>query len=90
MAVSKIHKQIIKNITVNHGTIAANATSTVEHRDSDVKSTSLICGIACSGAYNSNISVWSFYTTDGILVSRIRNDGTNTATNITVLYRVVL
>ena len=84
------HERNIISITVTHGTVEAGQANTVTINDSRFSGTDLVSSPQILGNYNSDITPWSFYTTTGTLVSRIKNLGTNTATNIIVNYKVLL
>lgn len=74
----------VKTRDVTHGTIAAGTASTIEV--SNVAKRPYIIGYAVSGSYNSDIIPWSYYYSGTTFVSRVKNTGSNQASNIVVTY----
>ncbi len=78
----------IKSITVSHGTINAGQASTIT--DARLKNENIIiCSISVGGSYNSDCIPWSYYGSANGFVSRLKNTGSNQATNIVVTYRYI-
>ena len=73
----------IKTLEVPHGTINAGASSTVE---TPITKKMYIIGYSVGGSYNSDCIPWSYYCTNTTFVSRVKNTGTNNASNISVSY----
>lgn len=90
MATGKVKTNLVKNIPVTHGTINAGNSSTVTTSGESLPETAIIAAITVSGNYNSDIVSWSHYVIDGQLVSRVKNTGSNQASNIVVTYKVVI
>lgn len=84
MASSVIKKRTKKIFTVTHGNINPGASSTVQV--SKPSPNMYVIGISISGAYNSDCVPWSYYYGDNEFISRIKNTGSNMATDITVRY----
>lgn len=84
MASSVIKKRMKKQFTVTHGNINPGASSTVQIPKPSPNI--YVVGIAISGAYNSDCVPWAYFYDNSVFTSRIKNTGSNTATNIEAIY----